>query len=69
MSFPEARLIKTNGIELAVHEAGPKDGVPIVLCHGFPELAYSWRHQIPALEMELSVHLDAIEKVVSGIEE
>ena len=49
MSFPEARLIKTNGIELAVHEAGPKDGVPIVLCHGFPELAYSWRHQIPAL--------------------
>ena len=49
MSFPEARLIKTNGIELAVHEAGPKDGVPIALCHGFPELAYSWRHQIPAL--------------------
>ena len=49
MSFPDARLIKTNGIRLAVHEAGPKDGVPIVLCHGFPELAYSWRHQIPAL--------------------
>jgi pimeloyl-ACP methyl ester carboxylesterase len=21
----------------------------VVLCHGFPELAYSWRHQIPAL--------------------
>jgi pimeloyl-ACP methyl ester carboxylesterase len=49
MSFPEARLIETNGIRLAVHEAGPRDGVPIVLCHGFPELAYSWRHQIPAL--------------------
>ena len=49
MSFPDAQLIKTNGIRLAVHEAGPKDGVPIVLCHGFPELAYSWRHQIPAL--------------------
>src|SRR6185437_5898566 len=31
------------------YEAGPKDGVPVVLCHGFPELAYSWRHQIPAL--------------------
>ena len=27
----------------------PKDGLPVVLCHGFPELAYSWRFQIPAL--------------------
>ena len=24
-------------------------GPAVVLCHGFPELAYSWRHQIPAL--------------------
>jgi pimeloyl-ACP methyl ester carboxylesterase len=23
--------------------------VPVVLCHGFPELAYSWRHQVRAL--------------------
>ncbi len=48
-TFPEARLIKTNGIELAVYEMGPSNGVPIVLCHGFPELAYSWRYQLPAL--------------------
>lgn len=48
-AFPEARLIRTNGIDLAVHEMGPPDGVPVVLCHGFPELAYSWRHQLPAL--------------------
>jgi pimeloyl-ACP methyl ester carboxylesterase len=48
-SFPEPKMIKTNGIDMAVYEAGPKDGVPVVLCHGFPELAYSWRHQIPAL--------------------
>ncbi len=34
---------------MAVHEMGPKDGFPVVLCHGFPELAYSWRHQLPAL--------------------
>ena len=27
----------------------PKDGLPVVLCHGFPELAYSWRYQLPAL--------------------
>jgi len=47
--FPAPTMIKTNGIDMAVYEAGPKDGLPVVLCHGFPELAYSWRHQIPAL--------------------
>ena len=47
--FPEPRMIRTNGIDMAVYEMGPKDGLPVVLCHGFPELAYSWRHQLPAL--------------------
>lgn len=41
------RRIATNGVELAVHVEG--DGPTVVLCHGFPELAHSWRHQIPAL--------------------
>jgi pimeloyl-ACP methyl ester carboxylesterase len=41
------RGIVTNGIELNVLEDG--EGPLVVLCHGFPELAYSWRHQIPAL--------------------
>jgi pimeloyl-ACP methyl ester carboxylesterase len=49
VTFPQPTMIKTNGIDMAVYEAGPKDGVPVVLCHGFPELAYSWRHQLPAL--------------------
>lgn len=49
VSFPSPTMIKTNGIDMAVYEAGPKNGVPVVLCHGFPELAYSWRHQLPAL--------------------
>ncbi len=30
-------------------EAGPADGPPVVLLHGFPEFWYSWRSQIPAL--------------------
>ena len=34
-------------LTLSVHESGR--GPAVVLCHGFPELAYSWRHQIPAL--------------------
>jgi pimeloyl-ACP methyl ester carboxylesterase len=42
-----ARLIATNGIELSVTEQG--EGPLVVLCHGFPELAYSWRMQVPAL--------------------
>ncbi|HEY1450218.1 MAG TPA: alpha/beta hydrolase [Solirubrobacteraceae bacterium] len=39
--------IATNGVELSVLDEGA--GPLVVLCHGFPELAYSWRHQIPAL--------------------
>ena len=49
IAFPEPRMVETNGIDMAVYEAGPKDGLPVVLCHGFPELAYSWRYQLPAL--------------------
>jgi pimeloyl-ACP methyl ester carboxylesterase len=41
------QTVATNGIELSVLEAG--DGSLVVLCHGFPELAFSWRHQLPAL--------------------
>lgn len=45
--FPEPRFVDTNGIRMAVYEEG--DGPAIILLHGFPELAYSWRHQLPAL--------------------
>jgi epoxide hydrolase A/B len=41
------RLLRTNDIELHVLEEG--DGPLVVLCHGFPELAFSWRKQVPAL--------------------
>ncbi|HUP22584.1 MAG TPA: alpha/beta hydrolase [Thermoanaerobaculia bacterium] len=46
-SFPKPSYVNTNGIRMAVYEAGA--GVPVVFSHGFPELAYSWRHQLPAL--------------------
>jgi pimeloyl-ACP methyl ester carboxylesterase len=47
--MPPARFVDTNGVKLAVYETGPRgDGVPIVFCHGFPELAFSWRHQLKA---------------------
>ena len=41
------RSIETNGVTLALDDQG--SGEAVVLLHGFPELAYSWRHQIPAL--------------------
>ncbi len=44
--FPEPRFIESNGIEMAVYEQG--EGSPVVFLHGFPELAFSWRHQLPA---------------------
>src|SRR2546422_1062422 len=40
--------IRTNGIELSCAVAGDR-GDLVVLLHGFPESAYEWRHQIPAL--------------------
>lgn len=40
-------VVNTNGIRMHVAEAGV--GFPVVMCHGFPELWYSWRHQLKAL--------------------
>ena len=49
-NFPQPTLVSANGIEIEVFEAGQKNkGNPIVLCHGWPEHAFSWRHQIEAL--------------------
>jgi pimeloyl-ACP methyl ester carboxylesterase len=45
--MPSSRTISANGIELFVLEQG--EGPLVLLCHGWPELSYSWRHQIPAI--------------------
>ena len=41
---PSHRFIDTNGIRMHVAEEG--EGPLVVLCHGFPELWYSYRHQL-----------------------
>ncbi len=41
------RGLTCNGVRLHVAEQG--EGPLVLLCHGWPELWYSWRHQIPAL--------------------
>jgi pimeloyl-ACP methyl ester carboxylesterase len=40
-------MVETNGIRMHIAEQGT--GPLVVLCHGFPESWYSWRHQLPAL--------------------
>ena len=41
------RFVKTNGLNMHIAECGT--GPLVVLCHGFPESWYSWRHQLTAL--------------------
>jgi pimeloyl-ACP methyl ester carboxylesterase len=43
------RIIETNGVRLHTVETGRRGAPLVLLAHGFPELAYSWRHQVPVL--------------------
>lgn len=43
------RTTHVNGVELRLLECGDPTAPPVILAHGFPECAWSWRHQLPAL--------------------
>jgi pimeloyl-ACP methyl ester carboxylesterase len=43
------RFVAANGITLHTLQAGPDDGPLVLLLHGFPEYAYSWRFQLAGL--------------------
>ncbi|CAI9087505.1 OLC1v1021587C4 [Oldenlandia corymbosa var. corymbosa] len=46
----EHKHVEVNGLKLHVAEAGGRNGSGVVLfCHGFPEIWYSWRHQMIAV--------------------
>lgn len=45
--MPTPSFVRTNGIDMAVYEQG--EGPAVVFCHGWPELAFSWRSQIQAV--------------------
>jgi pimeloyl-ACP methyl ester carboxylesterase len=47
MTEKNQRMIETNGIKMHVAEQGK--GPLVIMCHGFPEIGYSWRHQLSAL--------------------
>jgi pimeloyl-ACP methyl ester carboxylesterase len=43
------RTVDTRALRMHVTISGPDDGPAVLLCHGFPEGWYSWRHQLAAL--------------------
>lgn len=43
------RYVTARGARFHVAEAGPADGPPVVLLHGFPQHWYVWRHVLPQL--------------------
>lgn len=45
----ESSMVPVNGIRLHVVQAGPADGPPVILLHGYPEFWWAWHHQIPQL--------------------
>jgi soluble epoxide hydrolase/lipid-phosphate phosphatase len=57
--FSKPRMVPVNGIELAIYEGKPEGEAhpyPVILCHGYPELGYSWRNQVKPL-VEAGFHV------------
>lgn len=53
--FDQPTYVENDGVRLATYQMGPDKemGKPtLVFMHGFPELAYSWRHQVPFFAAE-----------------
>jgi pimeloyl-ACP methyl ester carboxylesterase len=48
--MPPVKYADLPDVRMAYYEVGPREGVPVIFCHGFPELAFSWRHQLSAFE-------------------
>jgi pimeloyl-ACP methyl ester carboxylesterase len=45
----ERGFVSVNGIRLQVATAGPQEGPPVILLHGYPDAHFGWRSQILAL--------------------
>ncbi len=48
--MPPVQYAQVNGIDMAYYEVARGQGIPIIFCHGFPEIAFSWRAQLAACE-------------------
>jgi microsomal epoxide hydrolase/non-specific protein-tyrosine kinase len=51
-AFPDPQYVDANGVRLAIYEADgdpDREHAPVILVHGWPEIAYSWKQQLPAM--------------------
>ena len=49
MNFDSPHFVPSDSFQIATYTAGPEDGSPILLVHGWPEISYSWMNTVPAL--------------------
>lgn len=49
MNYTNPTFVTCDGFQLATYPDGPKQGTPVLMIHGWPELAYSWATTVPAL--------------------
>jgi len=49
MNFDHPHYVPSDSFQIATYAEGPEDGPPILLVHGWPEIAYSWKNTVPAL--------------------
>ena len=67
VAMPPVHFADLGPIRMAYYEAGIRTGRPsLILCHGFPETAYSWRHQIQAF-VEDGWHVIAMDQRGYGL--
>ena len=53
MDMPPLKFAHVGGVRLGYYDAGPAgDAAPFILCHGWPEIAFTWRRQIQGLAQE-----------------
>lgn len=58
-----SRTVRANGHRIYLLEAG--EGPLVLFCHGFPEISYTWRHQLRALA-EAGYHAVAVDMLGYG---
>jgi len=49
MGFPKAKIIDAGAVNIATYERGAANAPPVLFLHGWPEIAYSWKHQMAAV--------------------
>src|SRR5262249_13409896 len=45
----ETRIVEANGLAFTTDFAGPEEGAPVLMLHGFPQSRRAWRSQLEAL--------------------